>query len=125
MRGRRGRPQSGSCKIRRYEADLRDHASQRAAATCPTCPTRPTSANSRCGPSSWAWSCASSSARPTPTSGLQRRHDHRRDLPGRRHRHGRAAAVQGDRSSRRTSPGPSARSASRWPPGRSSRSRPS
>ena len=39
----------------------------RAAATCPTCPIRPTSASSRCGPSSSAWSCASSSARPTRT----------------------------------------------------------
>ena len=55
--------------------------------------------------------------------GPARRHDHRRHLPGRRHRHGRAAPVQGHASSRRTSPGPSARSASRWRPAPSSRSR--
>jgi len=34
----RGRARSGSCKIRRYETDLRDHAIKRAAATCPTVP---------------------------------------------------------------------------------------
>jgi len=61
-----------------------------------------------------AWSCASSSARPTRTWAA-RRHDHRRDVPGCRHRMAVLRLFKTARFWRRTSPGRSARLASQSP----------